>query len=216
MPSCIEEGGWNCPACGWQGGDVMPHGGRPCVTQVQGESIDGCPFEEAVQPGPGYVSTFSGKLVTPLDMRLEDICIGDIAHGLALNNRYNGQTIVPYSVAQHSVLVSLHCGENPREGLMHDSPEYVLPDVTRPIKPALVGFSAIESRLYSQIAIRFDLLDPVPDNVERVDHLIVDDERRWVTNSPIVPGPGLGIVIEPWPWDEAERRFLERFAELTA
>ena len=52
------------------------------------------------------VSTRSGRRVALLNPSPAQIVIGDIAHGLAHQCRFNGQTNRFYSVAQHSVLVA--------------------------------------------------------------------------------------------------------------
>lgn len=59
-----------------------------------------------------FICTYTGRKFYPLDPRPEDVCIEDIAHALALVNRFGGHTRVPYSVAQHSVL----CCQNAPEG----------------------------------------------------------------------------------------------------
>jgi hypothetical protein len=59
------------------------------------------------------IMTHSGKTIDFLDPDPEQICIEDIARGLALCNRYNGHTKLPYSVAEHCVRmseVSIHWG----------------------------------------------------------------------------------------------------------
>ncbi len=64
--------------------------------------------------------TYTGRMVSLLDPKPEDICIEDVAHHLAIVNRFGGATREPYSVAQHAVLVSIYVenslqsGDNPR------------------------------------------------------------------------------------------------------
>jgi len=81
------------------------------------------------------VSTKSGRRVALLNPSPSQIVIGDIAHGLAHQCRFNGQTSKFYSVAQHSVLVASIL---PRElrlaGLLHDASETYLGDVVQPLK----------------------------------------------------------------------------------
>ena len=50
--------------------------------------------------------TFTGRYTWPLDPKAEDINLVDVAHSLAIINRYNGHTCAPYSVADHAVRVS--------------------------------------------------------------------------------------------------------------
>ncbi len=85
-----------------------------------------------------FIQTFTGKHVNPLNMRPEDIDIKDIAHALSLTNRFTGHTPLPYSVAQHSVLVSNMCfPEHKLWGLLHDAPEAYFADISRPVKKLL-------------------------------------------------------------------------------
>lgn len=59
--------------------------------------------------------TFTGRRFWPMDPHVEDLDIRDIAHHLALENRWNGATREPYSVAEHSVRVSLEIGRRLRD-----------------------------------------------------------------------------------------------------
>lgn len=108
----------------------------------------------------GRVQTYSGLLIDPLELRPEDVRIEDVAHALALRNRWNCATLEPLSVAQHSVLVArvLSSRHGPIAalcGLLHDVGEYVLPDVPAPLKDVVVfhrdggqvPFAAAEARI---------------------------------------------------------------------
>lgn len=68
----------------------------------------------------------------------ENADIRDIAHGLALTNRWNGHTVVPVSVGWHSLLVSELCASTSRaaalHGLLHDAAEAYIGDWTQPVK----------------------------------------------------------------------------------
>lgn len=85
------------------------------------------------------IATFSGALVDPWNLKLSDIHIEDIAHSLSQINRYGGHTRIPYTVAQHSVILA---GEAKRRWgipealymLLHDGEEAYLYDLARPIK----------------------------------------------------------------------------------
>jgi hypothetical protein len=61
-----------------------------------------------------------------------------IAHALGQTARYRGNADIFYSVAEHSVLVSLlmehEVGGDPFEGIHHDDTESILPDVSSPFK----------------------------------------------------------------------------------
>ena len=92
-----------------------------------------------------YVSTYLGNRFYPLEPRIDDVDIEDIAHGLAYQCRFNGQTNAFYSVAQHSLIVAALVPEELRfAALLHDAAEAYLGDMVKPLKVLLPGFSEIE------------------------------------------------------------------------
>lgn len=82
----------------------------------------------------------------------EALTVETLAHSLASKNRYNGHTPYPYSVATHSVLVSLLLEGNEMEGLLHDAAEAFVGDVISPIKRMIKEqFKPIEHMVDYQI-----------------------------------------------------------------
>lgn len=66
-----------------------------------------------------------------------------IAHALGQLNRWTGHCTDGFSVAQHSVIVSyLVTPHLALEGLFHDAPEFVLGDISTPVK-LLIGPDAL-------------------------------------------------------------------------
>jgi len=176
------------------------------------------------QPRGDWMQTNSGVQFWPLAPRPEDIRIEDIAHALARQCRFAGHLDDHYSVAQHSVLVSLAC--EPADalwGLLHDATEAYLVDVPAPVKrsPEMAGYRAIESRLEAVIAERFGLACPMPESVKRADVVLLATEvRDLLAAPPPAPWPLVGIEplerpITPWSADYAKAVFLARFDELT-
>ena len=168
-----------------------------------------------------FMLTASGHAFWPLDPRPEEIHIADIAHALSHMCRYAGHCREPYSVAQHSVLVSRAL---PREfalwGLLHDASEAYVVDVPRPLKPFLQGYEDIEKRVMAAVVKCFGLVpSTIPPEVKRVDKAILRDEMRDLMHtSPHVldlPEPALGIEIAPWTQPTAKRIFLQEYARLT-
>src|SRR5690242_11754504 len=88
------------------------------------------------QPRRGdWMQTYTGRRFWPLDPRVDDIDIGDIAHHLSLVCRFAGACREFYSVAQHCVGVSYVC--DPKDalwGLLHDAAEAYVGDMVRPLK----------------------------------------------------------------------------------
>ena len=119
----------------------------------------------------------SGRRLDVIDPSPLDIEIGDIAHGLAFQARWNGQTKgdFVFSVANHSILVwNIFSIENPKikkkwqlVSLLHDAPEYVIGDLISPVKKE-VGSSYInlEKKLQEAIHIRFKLPALVPKKIK--------------------------------------------------
>lgn len=99
------------------------------------------------------IYTASGRSVNPFDLRPEDVRVEDVAHHLALLNRFTGATRRPVNVAQHSVYVArlvrgrLMKEESPfgdvewdrafgiiRQSLVHDAVEAFFNDVSKWVK----------------------------------------------------------------------------------
>lgn len=170
-----------------------------------------------------YVSTFSGNRFYPLEPRIDHVDIEDIAHGLAYQCRFNGQTQEFYSVAQHSLLV---CSLVPTDlrlaALLHDAAEAYLGDMVKPLKVLLPEFAAIEDKVSAIIAAAFciDFSDYGP--IKRADLVALATEKRdlmphsverWAYLDGIAPSPQRIVAMQP---GEAKRAFLEQFARLHA
>ena len=105
-----------------------------------------------------YISTYLGNRFYPTEGRIDNIDIEDIAHGLAYQCRFNGQTNRFYSVAQHSIMVAdLVPAEYRRAALLHDAAEAYLGDMVKPLKVLIPAFSDIEDRVTQLIAENFDV-----------------------------------------------------------
>jgi hypothetical protein len=94
--------------------------------------------------GPTTIRTYTGRDVDLLAPTAADICVEDIAHGLAMTCRFGGQCRKFASVACHSILVwKLVCehsgsdAETQLAALFHDGHEAYLADVIKPHKRAL-------------------------------------------------------------------------------
>lgn len=166
------------------------------------------------------ITTVSGKRIDLLNPDLSMIDIEDIAHHLALINRYSGATPLPYSVAQHSVYVA-QSSKN-LGGLLHDAHEAYIGDVTTPVKDAMEYLVASGSDAYADLDFlwteaierKFRLSDDpsILKDIHAADLGIRQDEMRCLKG---VPAPVFFIKrIQPWGWRKAERKFLEMYAKL--
>jgi len=170
-----------------------------------------------------YITTYTGLKFWPLDPRQDEVSIVDIAHALSNAARFAGHLMRFYSVAQHSVLVSMMCPpELQLWGLLHDASEAYLTDVPSPVKrdPGFAFYREAETHLMNVICDVFGLTQGEPTAVKLVDNRMTVTEAR---DMRIDRGRTMGMsaVFEPYdfnivPWDplHAENRFLARFHEL--
>ena len=170
-----------------------------------------------------YVSTFEGNRFFLTNPHIDDVAIEDIAHGLAYQCRFNGQTKEFYSVAQHSLMVMSLVPEEFRfSALLHDAAEAYLGDMVKPLKNLFPEFSVIEARVMEIIGNRFDLdlthLDP---SIKQADLIALATEKRdlmphsveaWHYLHNIAPLPKIIQAMSP---QEAKIAFLEAFNGFT-
>lgn len=172
-----------------------------------------------------FIQTYTGRRLDLVAPHPDQIDIEDIAHALAIQARFNGHTREPYSVAQHSVLVShLVPPEHAFEGLMHDSPEFGVGDVVSPLKRQLAGFSLIEARVWRAIAEKYRLpFDGYGMVVELWDlamcraeaEVLLPHRLEWVDKLPDKPEATKALRDTGiWDWRMAKDQFLRRFREL--
>lgn len=156
------------------------------------------------------IATVSGRVIDFLYPDPEQINLDDIARGLSRQARYSGQTIRPYTVAQHSLLVaSLVAPEHRLYALLHDAPEAYLGDIPSPAKDAMDNLAApallespyrvVERRIWRAICNRYDLSPELPDEVHEADQFAL------VIEAPILQPMGWKHAV----WDgarEAEKQ----------
>jgi len=191
-----------------------------------------------------FIRTYSGRKFWPLAPRVEDIDIHDIAHSLSLVCRWTGHTYCFYSVAEHSLRVSLLAQqlilnqstsrssnvitlarEVALSGLLHDASEAYLCDMPSPLKHAPgMGhlYQGYEARLMWAISVRFDLMPHMPSVVKDADRMMLNTEARDLMDVEEadadewrVSGKRLPETIFPMDPRYAEVEFLRRFEALT-
>src|ERR1700735_3775209 len=136
-----------------------------------------------------WIQTYTGKRFHPLNAKVEDICIEDIAHALSQICRFTGHSQSFYSVAQHSVLVSHICDKsNAFYGLMHDMSEAFLGDISRPLKRTSVfrPYREYEKKLQEVMCQKFGLSLEEPKDVKWADNKLLVTEARDLM-SPLHP-----------------------------
>lgn len=156
----------------------------------------------------------------------------DIAHSLAMQCRYAGHCRHFYSVAEHSVIVSLLMQEldlgDPREGLLHDACEAYLIDMPRPWKKLLPDYQRLEGALESQMRDYFHLPPEKTFGCKTADHLALFIEAWFLMpDRGASYGDPFGLraravrLIEGSHWrvlnlfpQEAEAAFIKRYDQL--
>lgn len=180
-----------------------------------------------------WTQTYSGKAFEYNNIQPDMLDIRDIAHALALQNRYNGHTKYPYSVALHSVLCSYapDCPNELRfEALMHDAAEAYLGDIPRPFTRLIPEIKTYFREAELAIANKYGTRYPMSPEVKAVDDRLLMTEKQYLLG----PEPREWIcTAEPYPdvhevahalihsllcvgvaWDVAEGLFLQRYKEL--
>jgi hypothetical protein len=176
------------------------------------------------------MTTFTGRHVNPLELCAEDVHIEDIAHALALCNRFAGHTKNPVSVAQHSVFVARLSGEDGLQGLLHDASDAYIGDMTRWLKhhESMTVFRVVENRIMDTILTKYGCSTCLSKKVRDADKLMLRfegyhsfaDWRSWRESLPDNYGPLTAEEIDvvghwwPWAWQYAETAFLNYFRSL--
>lgn len=158
------------------------------------------------------IKTYSGRIVDPFEMTVDDIDLDDIAHALSSICRFGGHTRHFYSVAQHSVYVAEYvCHRDPenhvrqKTALLHDAVEAYLGDLVRPLKrrPEMAVYLEVETELEQVIAKKFGLEWPFPEIVHIADNAVLQAELDFGRNH-------FGM-----PPAEAEAMFREKYEDIT-
>jgi 5'-deoxynucleotidase YfbR-like HD superfamily hydrolase len=176
------------------------------------------------------ISTLSGKHIDLVRPATHAINIRDIAHHLALINRFCGATHLPYCVAQHSTVVSKiaeQVDDDPLialQALLHDTPEYVTGDITTPMQQALgtgrTLFKIVEERVL--ITIYSALGVPLPSS-KAAQTIGYADRQAFATEwRDMMTGQcpedyckPANFAVKPIPWHAAEQKFLKEFGRLS-
>lgn len=122
----------------------------------------------------GWVETYTGQKMFPLNPTEATINIQDIAHALSQLCRFTGHSRFFYSVAQHSINCATemqNIGAPPRlqlYALMHDASEAYLQDIARPIKSYIDNYKEIEANLMDCIWDTFGIPRPSEEDWEKV------------------------------------------------
>ena len=156
-----------------------------------------------------------------------------MAHSLSQLARYNGHARRFYSVAEHSVIVSLMMEDlqlgDPFEGLWHDGTESVMSDIPAPFKHLLPDWKAIDKRLETDMRDKFGLPAEKTEGCKKADWLAL-----FLEADALIPSRGadffdpdghreeaLKLRNQGWgvrclPWQSARQVFWQRHNDLIA
>lgn len=161
----------------------------------------------------------------------ETVHIADIARSLSAHPRYLGHTNEPFSVAQHSVAVSVQVEvwngseEDQLLGLMHDAAEAYCGDLPRPLRDKLNdrggAYDSVMEEVEQVIGRAFDIPAQKTKIVDQADSRVYGLERQGVSEhrdidvSEVKPAhPKVAKVLSGyWTPAQARQRFLDRFAQ---
>lgn len=172
----------------------------------------------------------SGRYFNLVDFSKNIVTIDDVAFSLANINRFTGHRGT-YSVAQHSVLVSYAVPEQyALDGLLHELEEFVLNDISSPVKSLLPDYRALSNRIGEYLAGVFGTAWPHPPEIKIADNCVLAAEVRdlgrpgmlgneehdrddtWDMIRGLRPYPE--YRIRPWAPILAYENFVDRYNEI--
>jgi hypothetical protein len=165
-----------------------------------------------------FLQSFVGQRIT-LPLQPAQIHIEDIAHALALTNRFGGHTKSPYSYAQHSYLAARHAPKEHRLGtLLHAARKaYIGSGVMLIEDPAYCELEqSIQETIFERFKIKVNRAV-----LDEIDARLTATEARDLLKGGPIDGWHLRLGepfeerIEPWHWSKAQAQFLAGFTRLT-
>jgi hypothetical protein len=171
--------------------------------------------------------THSGIIFSILEPTQDMIQLEDVAYSLSNLNRFTGHSDPPYSVAEHCIHCS-YVSEDPsvqRACLLHDLGEFVLADVSSPVKSLFPRYKEVEEKILCVAFEKYGLRDIAPwdgliDNADKGMTLVEVKELMPRSKAfdyvyetyPVLETPP---SIQCWSAKYAEKMFLRRAKELS-
>jgi len=178
-----------------------------------------------------WIQTYKNLVFDYNNISSENINIYDIAHALSNICRFGGHTIVPYSVAEHSIrcaeLLYNESIDTQLWGLLHDAAEAYIGDIPTPLKKHLlfqsenysISLNKYEEEILTTIAKTFNLSPTIPIKVKEKDRILLITEARDLLPSPLKKWQEthlkpLKSTIVPWSSFVAEQKFITKYIQL--
>ena len=139
----------------------------------------------------GWIETYTGKVMYPLDPREDEIDIVDVYHSLSHLCRFTGHTSMFYSVGAHScvcMFVAMRMGHSAKiqfMTLLHDASEAYLTDIPKPLKEFMPEYCVFEYNLMSVIFKKYigEYTEEESRIVKNIDYLVLKNEAREFMKS---------------------------------
>lgn len=158
--------------------------------------------------------------------------IDDIAYALSNTCRFGGHCRPFYSVAEHSVYVSMMVEDSSEEhalaGLLHDAAEAYIGDMPKPLKIMLKDYCEYESRLEKVLFKSFGVAYPFHISIKEADKAMLKLEQKqlmanedeWLTTEGVSLDvdqllDDLGIWKMGLDPAKACQRFMDRYYHIT-
>lgn len=165
-----------------------------------------------------YVPTFTGQRLCLQEPDAGQLAEEDIAHGLAYQCCFNGQTRFFYSLAQHSLLVAqLVPPQHQLAALLHDGAAAYLGGMVGTIGQLWPQLSVIEKKITLALGKKFSLSGVDSPVIKRAHEIVQATEWRDLHLSAADPGnrsAPLPRRIESMAPEEAKRQFSEMLRQL--
>lgn len=174
--------------------------------------------------------TRDGHMLDLENLKAEDISIEEIANALSNQGRYNGQTRVFYSVAEHCVLLTRFAQnhnypiETQKAFLLHDASEAYCGDIVYHLKQKLTEFKVIENNILDVIFNKFNIIaEESSETVHYFDRSICIDEMSQLMariDPELIKSmddkgyKAIGVTIEGLTPIEAREAFLSEAKRL--
>lgn len=167
------------------------------------------------------------KAYDPIHPTADMVDIEMLAHVLSQQCRFAGHTNEFYSVAQHSVMVSvMSLTDDKLWGLLHDASEALIVDVPRPLKrqKGFEFYMECEQGIMDVVCARYGLQLTMPHSVRAADDLALALEFRDLMYYPMREIIADSIfeqdlsnfpIIRPMPSKLAKEVFLAQYDKLT-
>lgn len=158
------------------------------------------------------IRVLSGHLVDPFDLKKEDIPRIDFIHSICLLNRFTGHSKYPYSVGQHTYILTNHVPKKLKKAaLIHDFSEALFNDIASPVKARFHEYRHYEETAQKIIFDYFKVPWSDMEELHDYDKSIFMDERNVLFENIEDQGLGMGddrkaLGIDPEWFKETEWR----------